>query len=140
MALAEALYALLSQNGGVVALAGGRIYPLSAPQSVVTPYVVYQRISAVRLRTLDGPEGRSMPRMQIDAYATTWLAARALADAIRQALDGFDGTVTIGNDSPPETERIRAASLQTDRDFIETDVDPKLYRVSSDYFVVHTED
>jgi hypothetical protein len=135
----RAVRAHLIATAGVQALVASRIHPFRAPQGAVPPFIVYQRISGERLHTLDGPTGRVHPRIQIDAYATTYPAARAIADAVRGALDGFQGDVAVDAESPPTVLTIVYAALQDDRDFVEDDIDPVLYRVSSDYFVTYQE-
>lgn len=134
-----AVRAKLLAASAVSNLVSTRIYPLMAPQNVVAPFVVYQRISVVRYRGLSGPTRTAQPRIQIDSYAADWKGAHELAGAIRQALDGFKGDVPYGDASPQETLRIKACSLQTDRDFLDETVQPVLYRVSADYFVMFDE-
>ncbi|NFV79998.1 DUF3168 domain-containing protein [Magnetospirillum aberrantis] len=130
-----AIYTLLKNAPAVSALAGARIYPLTAPTKVQTPYITYQRISGDRWRSCDGPTGTAQPRIQVDAYATTYAAAKALAKVIRKTLDGFIGTATT-TEGPM---RIGGISLETDQDLYEDDVDPKLYRVQMDFMVTHDE-
>ena len=69
-----------------------RIYPLQIPSGTAFPNAVYQRVSTRRDATLGGPNGQSLARLQLDVYAKTHLQARAIADAVRVALDGFRGT------------------------------------------------
>lgn len=130
-----AVYTILKDAAAVSALVGSRIYPLKAPAKVVKPYVTYQRISGNRWRSFDGPTGTAQPRIQVDAYATTYAAAKGLADAIRRTLDGYAGSVATT--SGPV--RIGGISLMTDRDLFEDDIDPALYRVSMDFMVTHGE-
>lgn len=126
-----AVYTILKDTAAVSALVAGRVYPVQAPQNPTYPLVTYQRISAVRVRSVDGPSGLAQPRIQVDAYATTYAGAKALAAAIRGALDGYRGTAG--------GVRVGGVSLLSDIDFFEEDVDPKLYRVSMDYLVTHDE-
>lgn len=130
-----AVYTLLKNAAAVSALVGARIYPLTAPQKPTYPLITYQRISGPRWTTLDGPTGIAQPRIQVDAYATTYAGAKALAAAIRQTLDGYRGAVstTAGN------VRIGGVRLETDQDLYEDDVDPALYRVQMDFMVTHEE-
>lgn len=130
-----AILALLKASAAVTALVGSgsnaRIYAMTAPQRVTTPYVTYQRISGERWRTMDGPTGMAQPRIQVDAFATTYAGTKALGTAVRQALDGYRGT--IGG------VRVGGIAIMTDMDLYESDVDPKLYRVSMDFMVTHDE-
>lgn len=90
----EALRTVLIGNVGVSALVGTRVYPVVAPQGASLPAVVYQRISANRQHHLQGPSGLTQVRMQFTAIATTYSAMKALANALRQALDGYRNTVS----------------------------------------------
>jgi hypothetical protein len=93
-----ALVSLLVTGAGnpVAALIGTRAYPLVLPQNPAVPAIRYQRISTTRgpYRALGtGRAEYAKPRFQLDCYATTAAGAKALADAVRIALDGFAGTV-----------------------------------------------
>jgi hypothetical protein len=121
------LQALLAGVGGSTGAYGGGY----APQSAVAPFLTYQRISADRDFHLQGPTGMADVRMQIDAYAATYLQARQVAGAVRQLLDGYLGT-SVG-------VKITASRLISDLDVFEPDTDPKLFRVSMDYLISHDE-
>lgn len=75
-------------------LVTAKVYPWAkAPQSTATrPYVLYKRISGGRIRSLTGPSGVSHPRIQLDVFGRDYEAVRDLAQAIRDALDGFNTT------------------------------------------------
>lgn len=88
----QGLRALLVANAGVNALVAGRIYPQTAPAGAALPAIVYSRISGPRLAAHDGPSGVAHPRFQFDCKATTYAGARGLANAVRVALDGYQGT------------------------------------------------
>lgn len=88
MAVEQALIAIL---GAADTSMEGRFYPDTLPQPVTLPAGRYQRITTPRVRSLSGPSGLAMPRIQIDLYATTRLAVDALAAEVRAALDGFTG-------------------------------------------------
>ena len=130
-----AVYTLLKNAAAVSTLVGARIYPLAAPQNPTYPLITYQRISGPRWTTMDGPTGMAQPRIQVDAFATTYAGAKALATAIRTTLDGHRGTVTVTGG----TVRVGGIRLETDQDLYEADVNPKLYRVQMDFMVTHDE-
>lgn len=127
----KAVYAILKAASGVAALVATRIHPLTAPQSETVPFITYQRISAERTRDTRGPTGRARTRLQVDGYAATYPEAKALANAVRQALDGWRGTAA--------SVRVWSAALESDVDFYEDTVDPKLFRVSMDFIITHDE-
>lgn len=113
--LEAGLYAYLAADAGVSGLVGTRIYPLLLPQEPTLPALVYQRISTNPLgHSHDGPNHLTRVRMQLRCHGATLLAAKTLADAVRDALDGYSGamgTVTVqsvfredeGDDDEPET-------------------------------------
>lgn len=131
MPIEDGLVALLSADSGVSALVGNRIHPLVLPRKPTYPALVYQRISGERVRSLSGPSGRARPRIQIDAYAQTYAAAKAVAKAVEDALDGYAG--------PAGTDRIDAASLEGDRDLHEDELRKPIFRVTADYFISYRE-
>ena len=69
-----------------------RIFPNRIPQGEIRPAIRFARISTVRPQGLDGPSAYLQTRFQLDAWATTDAACRALADAVVAAIDGHRGT------------------------------------------------
>ncbi len=112
----ETIFSDLSSFAGLSALIATRIYPLRMPQGSTFPAVVYTRVSGARINNLDG-ENIQNPRYQIDCWAETYSAAKAVAAQIELAF--------------------AASSLQAvliaDRD--DKDDSVRLYRVSLDYSV-----
>ena len=90
----EALVALLEGDADVGALAGDRIYPIVVPAGATLPAIAYQRISTRRPEEMDGPSGLARPRFQFTCVGTDFGVVKALAKAVRAALDGFSGTVS----------------------------------------------
>lgn len=129
----EAVYNRLANTSAVTALVSTRIYAGMAPPGPTPPLVIFNKISGPRVATLDGPTGLAQPTFQIDAYATTYLAAKNLANAVRIALDGWratDGAVVI-----------QGTSLLGERDGIEEGMSPpdRWFRCGMDYEISHTE-
>ena len=104
----EGLYAHLAADSGVAALVSTRIYPLVVPQDVDLPAIAYQRISGPRDHVHEGASGLVVARMQVTCHAWSYSGAKALAEAVRAATDGFSGT--MGEVS------VDAALLVNDRD------------------------
>lgn len=92
-ALEEALRTRLLADSTVSGLVGTRIFPLVIPQGQALPAIAYQRISGVREHTHAGASGLAHPRIQYACVAETFTQARAVADAVRQRLDGFAGVI-----------------------------------------------
>lgn len=101
----------------LAALVSGRAYALTAPDPVTKPFILFQVISDVQQNHLDGYAGFSNKRFQIDAYATSYGAAKTLAASTKAAMAA---SVIIN---------IHLSS----RDLYEPEV--QLYRVSMDFSV-----
>ena len=88
-----AIYELLTSDTVVTSIVSNRVYPLVAPQraGAFQTHVVYQRISHVMNRPLNGPNGFTVDRWQFDCFATDYDVAVTLADSVRLVLDGFRG-------------------------------------------------
>lgn len=126
----QAIVSLLSS------VASGDVFANLAPEDQRAPFVTFQRVVGNKFRDINGPSGLAQTTFQIDVYSDSYLESKQLASAIRLILDGYKGTVTIGGDSV----RIAGVSMQTERDFVEDDTDPKLYRSSVDYLFIYEEE
>lgn len=127
----QALYERMTAVAGITALAKARIFPASAPQDITKPFIVFTRISCVRVKHSLGPGYVAQPRFQIDCYATTPAAVQALAGQVRLALDGWqDLSAAVA---------VKGCSLISDRESWESGTDPKLYRISMDFLLTHNE-
>lgn len=82
------VYAALTADVTVSGLAGARIYPEEAPDDTTLPMVVYTVRSA---ETVQGTLPMWPCTVTANCYAATDAAAEALGQAVRAALDGFNG-------------------------------------------------
>lgn len=89
----SALVALVTGDLNVAAIISMRMYPQIIPQGTAIPAVTYSEVSGTRLQVMDGPVGLVESRWQMNCWAEHKLDARQLSDAVRQAIDGFDGFV-----------------------------------------------
>ncbi len=82
----EAIRTVLIADAPVAALVGTKVFANKAPDGTVAPYVVCRVISHVdeNTFTLEAPIGNV--RLQVDSYASGYLAAHAVADAINEVL------------------------------------------------------
>ena len=92
-----------------------RVYPQVAPDGVIRPYIVYQRISTIS----NNWSKLSNTQLQVDVYATTYAQAQSIAAAVGALMFGW----TI--------QSISGISV----DLFEPTV--KLHRNSSDYSIWH---
>lgn len=86
------LYSKLTGTAGVTALISARVYAITMPQNATLPAAVYYRVGTPRYRDLDGPDAIETPLFQITCWADDPAEAKAVADAIRTAIDGDSGT------------------------------------------------
>lgn len=91
--LREAVRSLLRESPAVVALVGQRIRYARSRQRDREPRVTYLVPSRTFGRDLDGPDETSEARVRVSAWADDSVQAEDLAEAVRQALDGFVGWV-----------------------------------------------
>jgi hypothetical protein len=96
LSLDESQYAYLSTYSGLTNLISTRLYPDRLPEEPTLPAVVYLRVSGRRLAVQVGPGTGPAVRMQYTVFATTRASARAIADQIIAALDGYKGIMGTG--------------------------------------------
>lgn len=87
----EALIARLLADAPVAAIAGTRVYPGARPQGSALPAIVVNTISGAPVYDDQGEAGLFSARVQVDAWATTYTAAKLLARAVKNCLSGFVG-------------------------------------------------
>lgn len=80
-------------TGSISALIGTAYYPGVIGQEADLPAVVFNRITTDRVQSLSGSSDLPMARVQFNCYASTFLAAIALTDAVRSALNDFTGAM-----------------------------------------------
>lgn len=90
----EALFSLLTGTAGIATLISNRVYPEGdVPEQATKPFVVHSRVSSPKDARTQDQKAYPGYRIQLDCYADTPLAARALGDTIDAALDSYRGTV-----------------------------------------------
>lgn len=119
----------IRQDPSVAALAAGRVYPVAMPQRTEYPCVSYAVVSRTRLRVFGGVGGMCASRIQVDSWDATYAGAKALAAAVRGALDTFHGGMS------PRT--VGVCELLTEADVYEEDAE--VYRVIQDFRILHDE-
>lgn len=134
MTMLTDMVATIQGTSAISTLVSSRVYPSLLPQSPTLPALTYGQVSAVRVRDLTGPAGKSRHRISISCWASTYAGARALADAVRQSIDGFQGwwrdtfvgSVTLDNEFDLHEEGAGP-------------VDVGVHRVVQDYIISHLE-
>lgn len=131
----QALYAILSGHAGLSSLVDNRIYPIVLPQGPLLPAVTYQRVSGEREETHDGPSGLARPRFQVSCWAqilpgvNAFDQARAVAEQVRLALDGYQGTAG--------GVQIEVIQLENEVDLFEPET--QIFHSAIDFTVWHQE-
>lgn len=128
--IGDAIRDILIQDSTVKGICSSRVYPVLLPQRPVFPAITYQRISGASDMALTGATGLSHPRFQVDIWSATYAATQALADAVREALNNYSGTVG--------SVAIGSVVLQSERDQYESEP-VALYRVIMDFNIWHKE-
>lgn len=123
------LYTKLSGTSGISDLVATRVYPVKAPDQPTAPFIRYVEIDEPRMHGMTEDHGIAMPRIQIDCYAATHAAAKAVAAAVKAALQRWSDAAT----SPA----ILDAFFDTQRSDYESEV--KLFVVSQDWVIWNRE-
>lgn len=89
----EALTALVTGNTPVATLISTRFHPLVISQKDGLPAACYQVITTSREFDQGGPDGFASPRFQITITGESYTQAKSVATAIRQAINGYRGTI-----------------------------------------------
>lgn len=133
--LEGALTAYLQADAGVSAIVGNRISPYSGAEKFARPKLTYWRIDTQRQFTNQGPTYTPRTRIQFDAWADDYLTCKQILIAIRQALDGYRGTMN--------GITIQGIHALDERDTPLTNVDPgkdkPIQRSTQDYYVDYVE-
>lgn len=87
MTAEEEIVFVLTGASAVAARIGDRVGPAPLPAKAGLPAVTYQRISTRRPESHRGDSGLAIARFQLNAIATTYPVAKAIAGDVRQALD-----------------------------------------------------
>lgn len=139
MAFGEDVRTYCMTKSGITSLIGARMYATKMPQSNRTfPCVVYTQVSEVPGHTLAGAADYSQTRMQLDSYAETKIASRAVAEALRNQLQGFPTTSA----SSMGASTVSSCVFLGARDLYDEPRDASdvgLYRTSSDYWFRHSQ-
>jgi hypothetical protein len=92
MTIQTALGFYLSQYSALTAKIADRLYPVRAPQDALYPHVIY-RVTVRPLNPVDGPSPAAEATLCTYAMSNDYDEATEVADAMRQALHYFKGTM-----------------------------------------------
>lgn len=80
------LWYFITQDAGVSALIGTKLYPTQAPQNVAAPYVTFQTLNPEFTMAHDGPTGDRSVTVQFNIVAGNPILLENIGDAITAAL------------------------------------------------------
>ena len=137
MNLPSGLYAELAATTDLTAYVNTRIYPMIAPQPAALPYIVYHKISDVRIHAMKEDVDLYHPRMQIATFSTSYLQAHQIADVVESTLKDFSGV--LGSSDQPTVQR---CFFDNETEFSTYDeLTGKItFGVYQDYIIWHTTD
>lgn len=101
-----------------------------APKDAPTPRIVISKVSGAGYPHAQGTSSLRWGIFQFDVYATTALLRSQKAKALKDVLDGYRGTVTVGSNSL----KISECTVENQRQEIDTETNTPLFRASDDYF------
>ena len=108
MALPDALYHHLSNNAGVTAVTS-RIRMSQADHSETLPYIVFEQLPSTPVQHMTAASGLQDAAFDIRCYDDDQYDAYDLGELVREALDGFTGTMGSG---AGDTAVVRRAMLE----------------------------
>jgi hypothetical protein len=124
MSIKAGLYTYLKSVGGVIAIAGDRVFPQVIPDQVYDeaskrPCVVYSVEDTERNETFCATQALRKSRVSIDSYARTYEDAETLADAVRTAVIDYSGYMG--------STYVERCFIENDFD-VAPDIDPGIFR------------
>ncbi|WP_435988535.1 tail completion protein gp17 [Sulfitobacter sp. SH24] len=92
----ELIRALLLADAAVASFVGNRVNYGTHPQGDPFPGLVLNTIGDVEGMNIDGPDGTSQGRVQVDCYADSYGGSKLLSRAVRRVLSGHAGGAILG--------------------------------------------
>lgn len=81
------IFSALTSSPEVTALAGQKVFPVTATQGTTFPYITYEVVSNTPERCRQGIANEAM-RVQVSVFATSYKQVHALYKAVRERLEG----------------------------------------------------
>jgi hypothetical protein len=88
----SSIRSILTSDTDVSALVSTRVYPYMRQQGSVFPAIVYELDDTEPQQGLSGFQSLTRCELTISQIAETYSGAKALADKVRSALNGYTGT------------------------------------------------
>lgn len=94
----QALRKILIDDVAVAGVVSARVYAHAVPQGGTLPAITYELDSAEPMATLAGHVGVTNNEFEVRCVAESYAAVKDLAEKVRLALDGYNGTVAVTGD------------------------------------------
>ena len=117
----------LAATAGLTALVGERIHAVMLPQNSPYPALNFFMVAATRPSTMNADRGVVDGLWQVDIWAETITAARAVAVQVRTALKRYRGT--------PTGSGTEILDCFMENEFEDHEPEPPLHRVTQEYRV-----
>lgn len=134
MAILQSIRTRLLSQTAVTDIVGTRIHPQWRPQDGALAAITLQRISEDHVHNLEGGAGLARPRIQVDCWSSKYSEAQSLGEAVREALQGFTGTV--------DSVTIHSCLLDNRADLFEPPKDGSdkgIYHIALDFQLIYGE-
>jgi hypothetical protein len=96
----KGLYELLTQDAGVSALVGSRVYFILQPKGTIVPSVVLSIVATGDNYTFAGASGLRSALVQVDGYASSYYDSRAVSRSVRLLLENYAGNLPDAGATP----------------------------------------
>lgn len=119
----KGIYELLTQDAGVLAVVETQpdnspcVFWVLQTKGTKYPSVVITRATTRDVYSLSGSSNLRFASFQFDCYGNTYYDARAMADAVRDLLKSFSGTLPDSAGSPPDGTVVQGCVVTRDMDF-----------------------
>jgi len=91
--IGKAIYNLLSNDATVNGIVSNKIFPFLAKEDIIFPYIVYSQTSLEPIEFKDGVSDLDTIEYEVEMWTDNPIGLKALADAVRDVLDRYSGTV-----------------------------------------------
>jgi hypothetical protein len=102
MSVESKVYTALSTSSALVALVASAIYPEHRTQADALPAVVFNRMSGLRVNSLNGYSNLENANVEVTVYAKTIDKRVSIGDAVIGAMSSASGLSVLLNDSPSD--------------------------------------
>lgn len=136
MSIETALRSYLATKDVIIAQVSTRVFAQIAKKSASLPYITFNTITERHEHHLAGAAGLAEATIQIDVWSATLAKRDSTANAVRNALDGFTGS--MGS----ELLKVRNCVLQNRANFMEPEGkgrEKPIFRASMDFSIWHVE-